>query len=143
LHFIVSWRSAIADWSRLAPTNITETNEYRSGVGAHWPFLSDVRRIVQKDLDIAEYTDPTHNPMIPHVIVPEPGPIIYKIYDGYWLFGRPTLEELRQDLRAILQKCRRLGHNKARTQSGVGARPQGALLSVYGKTYAQTLGEQV
>lgn len=36
---------------------ITETNEYRSGAGAHWPFLSDPRRIVQKDLDIAEYTD--------------------------------------------------------------------------------------
>jgi peroxiredoxin len=45
--------------------NITETNEYRSGVGAHWPFLSDVGRIVQKDLDIAKYTDPLHNPMIP------------------------------------------------------------------------------
>jgi len=49
--------------------NIIETNECRSGVGAHWPFLSDVRRIVQKDLDIAEYTDPDHDPMIPHVIV--------------------------------------------------------------------------
>jgi hypothetical protein len=45
--------------------NITETNEYRSGVGAHWPFLSDAGRIVQKDLDIAEYTDPVNNPMIP------------------------------------------------------------------------------
>jgi hypothetical protein len=65
---------------------ITETNEYRSGVGAHWPFLSDTRRIVQKDLDIAEYTDPTHNPMIPHVIVLEPGLVIYKIYNGYWFF---------------------------------------------------------
>ena len=28
--------------------NITETNEYRTGVGAHWPFLSDAGRIVQK-----------------------------------------------------------------------------------------------
>ena len=27
--------------------NITQTNEYRSGVGAHWTFLSDSRRIVQ------------------------------------------------------------------------------------------------
>ena len=53
--------------------NIIQTYEYRSGVGAHWPFLSDTRRIVQKDLDIAEYTDPVHNPMIPHVVVLEPG----------------------------------------------------------------------
>jgi hypothetical protein len=57
----------------ISTDNIIETNEYRSGVGAHWPFFSDVRRIVQKDLDIAEYTDPLHNPMIPHVIVLEPG----------------------------------------------------------------------
>jgi hypothetical protein len=86
--------------------NITDTNEYRIGVGAHWPFLSDARRIVQKDLDIAEYTDPVHNPMIPHVIVLEPGLVIYKIYNGYWFFGRPTVEDLRQDLRAVLAKCR-------------------------------------
>ena len=90
----------------ISTDNITETNEYRTGVGAHWPFLSDTRRIVQKDLDIAEYTDPVHNPMIPHVIVLEPGLIIYKIYNGYWFFGRPTLEELRQDLRAVTKKCR-------------------------------------
>jgi hypothetical protein len=82
------------------------TNEYRTGVGAHWTFLSDPGRKVQKDLDIAEYTDPEHDPMIPHVIVLEPGLIIFKIYNGYWFFGRPTVEELRQDLRAVLKKCR-------------------------------------
>jgi len=57
----------------ISTDNITQTNEYRSGVGAHWPFLSDAGRVVQKDLDIAEYTDPVNNPMIPHVIVLEPG----------------------------------------------------------------------
>src|SRR5436305_1505883 len=56
--------------------SIAETNEYRSGVGAHWPFLSDAGRIIQKDLEIAEYTDPVNNPMIPHVIVLEPGLVI-------------------------------------------------------------------
>jgi len=29
----------------------------------------------------------------------EPGLIIHKIYNGYWFFGRPTMEDLRQDLR--------------------------------------------
>lgn len=85
---------------------ILQTNEYRSGVGANWPFLSDARRTVQKDLDIAEYTDTVHNPMIPHVFVLEPGLIVYRVYDGYWFFGRPTIEELRQDLRAVSKKCR-------------------------------------
>ena len=62
--------------------------------------------MVQKDLDIAEYTDPTHNPMVPHTIVLEPGLVVFKIYNGYWFFGRPTIEELRQDLRAVLRRCR-------------------------------------
>src|SRR6266566_2930005 len=39
----------------ISTDSITETNEYRSGVGAHWPFLSDPDRKIQKDLDIAEY----------------------------------------------------------------------------------------
>jgi peroxiredoxin len=126
----------------ISTDNITETNEYRSGIGAHWPFLSDTRRIVQKDLDITEYTDPTHNPMIPHVIVLEPGLIIYKIYNGYWFFGRPTLEELRQDLRAVTKKCRpdwdiTTPELKAAWQQG-----RKELFYPYGKTYAQTIGEQ-
>ena len=122
--------------------NITQTSEYRSGVGAHWPFLSDPRRIVQKDLDIAEYTDPVHNPMIPHVIVLEPGLVIYKIYNGYWFFGRPTIEELRQDLRAVSKKCRpdwdiTTPEHKAAWQQG-----RKESFYPYGKTYVQTLGEQ-
>ena len=126
----------------ISTDNITETNEYRTGVGAHWPFLSDAGRIVQKDLDIAEYTDPVHNPMIPHVIVLEPGLVIYKIYNGYWFFGRPTLEDLRQDLRAVTKKCRpdwdiTTPELKAAWQQG-----RKELFYPYGKTYAQTLGEQ-
>src|SRR5260370_155023 len=54
----------------------------------------------------AEYPDPEQDPMLPHVIVLDPGLIILKIYNGYWSFGRPTIEELRQDLRAVLRKCR-------------------------------------
>src|ERR1700716_845868 len=90
----------------ISTDNITETNEYRTGVGAHWPFLSDPARKVQKDLDIAEYTDPHHNPMIPYTLVLELGLRVYKIYNGYWFFGRPTVEELRLELRAVLQRCR-------------------------------------
>jgi len=126
----------------ISTDNITETNEYRSGVGAHWPFLSDPGRIVQKDLDIAEYTDPVHNPMIPHVIVLEPALVIYKVYNGYWFFGRPTLEDLRQDLRAVTKKCRpdwdiTTPELKAAWQQG-----RKELFYPYGKTYVQTLGEQ-
>jgi peroxiredoxin len=81
-----------------------ETLNYRSGVGAEWPFLSDPDRIIQRDLDIPEYTDPEHNQMVPHTIVCEPQLVVYKIYNGNWFFGRPTVEELRHDLRALLMK---------------------------------------
>src|ERR1700751_6451831 len=47
--------------------------EFRASVGAQWTFLSDPGRTVQKDLDIAEYTDPEHDPMIPHTLVLKTG----------------------------------------------------------------------
>jgi peroxiredoxin len=126
----------------ISTDNLLETNEYRSGVGAHWTFLSDSGRVVQKDLDIAEYTDQTHNPMIPHTIVLEPNLVIYKIYMGYWFFGRPTVEELRQDLRAVLKKCRSdwditLPEMKAAWEQG-----RNEKFWPYGKTLTQTFKGQ-
>src|SRR5262250_1910131 len=90
----------------IATDSIVELTEFRSGVGAHWIFLSDAARKIQKDLDIAEYTDPTHNPMVPYTLVLEPRLKVFSVYNGYWFFGRPTVEELRRDLRAVLQRCR-------------------------------------
>jgi peroxiredoxin len=77
----------------ISTDNLLLTNEFRDGLGAQWTFLSDPGRRVQKDLDIAEYTDPDHNPMIPHTLVLEPQLKIFKIYNGYWYWGRPTIEE--------------------------------------------------
>ena len=57
--------------------------------GAQWPFLSDPGRTVQKDLDIQEYTDPDHDPMIPHTLVLKPGLVIHSIYNGYWFWDGP------------------------------------------------------
>ena len=37
----------------ISTDNITETNEFRSGVGAHWPFLSDAGRVIQIRSDAA------------------------------------------------------------------------------------------
>lgn len=126
----------------ISTANLVETNEFRTAVYAHWPFLSDAARKIQKDLDIAEYTDPKNNPMIPHTLVLEPGLLIYKIYMGYWFFGRPTVEELRQDLRAVLKKCRpdwdiTTPEFKEAWQQG-----RKELFYPYGKTFAQTLKEE-
>jgi peroxiredoxin len=82
------------------------SQEFRASVGAQWPFLSDPERTVQQDLDIQEYTDPEHDPMIPHTLVLKPGLVIHSIYNGYWFWGRPSVEDLRQDLRAVTREIR-------------------------------------
>jgi peroxiredoxin len=126
----------------ISTDNITDTNEFRTGVGSHWPFLSDPRRIVQKDLEIAECTDPQHNPMIPHTIVLEPGLVIYKIYMGYWFFGRPTVEDLCQDLRAVIKKCRPDWDITAPEMKAAWQQGRKELFYPYGKNYAETISEQ-
>ena len=71
------------------------------------PFLSHTE-CVQKDLDIQEYTDPEHNPMIPHTLVLELPLVVYSIYNGYrfgparrsqtfGMISRAVTSELRPD----------------------------------------------
>jgi peroxiredoxin len=80
--------------------------EMRASVGAEWTFLSDPGRIIQKDLDIAEYTDPENDPMIPHTLVLKPGLVVHSVYNGYWFWGRPTLDDLWHDLRTASREIR-------------------------------------
>jgi peroxiredoxin len=80
--------------------------EFRASVGANWTFLSDPERIVQRDLEIQEYTDPDHDPMIPHTLVLAPGLMVHRVYNGYWFWGRPTTVELWRDLRDVTSQIR-------------------------------------
>ncbi|GIF47880.1 peroxiredoxin [Asanoa ferruginea] len=80
--------------------------EFRASVGAHWTFLSDPGRTVQQDLDIQEYTDPENNPMIPHTLVLKQGLIVHSVYNGYWFWGRPSLDDLWRDLRQATSEIR-------------------------------------
>lgn len=80
------------------------TNNYRQQTAAHWPFLYDEDRIVQKDLDIKEYTDTIHDVMIPHTIVLGRGLEVFRIYNGYYYWGRPSMAELHADLRELGKK---------------------------------------
>jgi len=82
------------------------SKEFRASIGAQWPFLSDPGRIVQKDLEIQEYTDPENDPMVPHTLVLGPGLVIHTIYNGYWFWGRPSFAELWRDLRDLGSRIR-------------------------------------
>jgi peroxiredoxin len=82
------------------------SQEFRASVGAYWPFLSDPGRIVQQDLDIQEYTDLENNPMVPHTLILKPGLVVHSVYNGYWFWGRPSVDELWKDLRAATAEIR-------------------------------------
>jgi len=82
------------------------SQEFRASVGATWPFLSDPGRTVQRDLDFQEYTDPEHDPMIPHTLVLAPGLVVHSVYDGYWFWGRPSVHDLWRDLREVTRQLR-------------------------------------
>jgi hypothetical protein len=75
-------------------------------------------------------------------VVLEPGLRVYKIYDGYWFFGRPTVEELRQDLRTVLQRCRPdwdISSTERRTACANGNK---AGFYPYGRTLTQVFAEE-
>jgi len=85
------------------------TAAFRAGLGASFTFLSDHERRAITELDIVEQTAPgfAHGVVaLPYTFSLHPDLTIHRIYNGWWFVGRPTLEELRQDLRAIMQKCR-------------------------------------
>jgi peroxiredoxin len=80
-------------------------HEIRDGLGATFPFLSDSDKRVITELDILDTTDPYHSPVaVPYTFVLDRDRTIYKIYNGWWYVGRPTVEDLRQDLRALMSR---------------------------------------
>jgi cold shock CspA family protein/peroxiredoxin len=77
---------------------------FRAGLGAQWPFLSDVERAVIKQLNILDETEGEYAYRAqPYTFVLRPHLGIHAIYNGWYFVGRPTIEELRQDLRAIME----------------------------------------
>ena len=83
------------------------TRATRKELGANFPFLCDHQRKVIADLDIIDTTDANHPRIaIPYTFVLDAERVIFKIYNGWWYLGRPTVEELRMDLRALLSQRR-------------------------------------
>jgi peroxiredoxin len=83
------------------------TRATRDKLAATFPFLCDHERKVIGELDIIDTTDPNHPRIaIPYTFVLDAGRVIHKIYNGWWYLGRPTVEELRMDLRAVMSRSR-------------------------------------
>jgi len=79
---------------------------------------------------------------VPHTVVLEPGLRVYKIHNGYWFFGRPTVEELRRDLRDVLHRCRPDWDIRSTEQRAAWASGTKVGFYPYGKTLTQVFAEQ-
>lgn len=79
---------------------------FRAGLGARFVFLSDAERRWLDRLGLLEESDTLHRPYRPTTFTLHPDRTIHRAYDGYWYVGRPTLEDLRQDVRAISRLIR-------------------------------------
>ena len=77
---------------------------FRAGLRAQWTFLSDEQRTVIKQINILDETEGEYAYRAqPYTFVLRPDLRIYKIYNGWYFVGRPTNEDLRHDLRAIME----------------------------------------
>ena len=79
---------------------------FRAGLGARFTFLSDHERVWLDALALRETTDTVHHPYRPAAFSLDADLRVHAAYNGYWYLGRPTHEELRQDLRRIAQQIR-------------------------------------
>jgi len=79
---------------------------FRAGLGARFLFLSDAERRWLDRLGLREATDTVHEPYRPAAFTLFPDLRVHASYNGYWFWGRATVEELRRDLRAISEQIR-------------------------------------
>ncbi len=74
---------------------------FRAGLDARWSFLSDTERRYLDLLGLRESTDTVHHPYIPTCLVLTPDLTVQAGYNGYWFWGRPSMDELRHDFRTV------------------------------------------
>lgn len=80
---------------------------FRAGLGARWPFLSDEGREIINRLGIVDETEGEYAGVSrPVTFVLRPDLTVHKVYDGWFFVGRPTTEELRRDLREVMEGCK-------------------------------------
>src|SRR6266498_678243 len=103
-----SFRSSRGHTSMATVVMKGDSHAIRHPAGRTIPGLRAARSRGQaaQALRAAQYTDPRHDPMIPHVLVLVPGLEVFRVYVGYWYWGRPSNDDLRRDLRELTQRIR-------------------------------------
>lgn len=106
---LVEFQEELAvNYCKLAVCSVDEPKvcgAYRYGLGASFPFLSDQTRQAIDLVGIRDETEEEYPGCArPMTFVLAPDLTVHKVYDGWFFVGRPTLEDLRQDLRALMAK---------------------------------------
>ena len=61
--------------------------------------------MLSHELQMVDQTDSAHGEVyIPYTFILDRARMIYKVYNGRWFVGRPTSEEIRMDLRALMSR---------------------------------------
>lgn len=77
---------------------------FRAGLGARWTFLCDVDRRVLDRTGLNETTDTIHHPYAPYAYLLMPDLTVTAAWNGYWYWGRPTAEDIRQAFRRAIRQ---------------------------------------
>jgi peroxiredoxin len=127
LRMLVSMQEAIQrEYGAIVAVTVDEpyvNGALRAGLGADFPFLSDEGRTVARDLDLLELTDAKHLPYLPFTFVLDSLLVIHGIWRGFWYWGNPTPEELRQALREVTRREQPTFDPQAVWQEGGSAPP--------------------
>jgi peroxiredoxin len=108
-HYVELQEELAVNYCKLAVVSVDspEVNDaFRTGLGAKFPFLSDHERKVVGLLEMTETSKSRGVTAMPYTFSLLPDLTIHNLYCGYWYLGRPTLDELRRDLREMLRKVR-------------------------------------
>jgi peroxiredoxin len=90
---------AFTELVTIVPQEQHEAFKLKISTGAYWTFLADEDLQARTAFEIEEYTDDHHDyAVVPHTVILGPGLKIDKVYVGYWFWGRPSPEQLWQDL---------------------------------------------
>ena len=108
-HYVELQEELAINYCNLAVVSVDApqvSDAFRTGLRANFPFLSDHERKVVQLLDMTETSKSRGVTAIPYTFCLLPDLTVHSLYCGYWYLGRPTLDELRMDLRAMLKKIR-------------------------------------
>ena len=108
-HYVELQEELAINYCKLAVVSVDspEVNDaLRTGLRVSFPFLSDQERKAVKLLDMTETSKSRGVTAMPYTFALMPDLTIHNLYCGYWYLGRPTLDEVRMDLRAMLKIVR-------------------------------------